>query len=82
MAKKRRSITISQKANDKAEKKAEKEGRNFSNWIEQKEEEANEKLIAAAPELLEVLLELRNGDYNLTGAIGRDIEQAIKKATT
>jgi len=35
MAKKRRSITISQEANDKAEKKAEKEGRNFSNWIEQ-----------------------------------------------
>jgi hypothetical protein len=35
MAKIRRSITISQKAHDKAEKKAEKEGRNFSNWIEQ-----------------------------------------------
>ena len=35
MTKKRRSITISQEANTKAEKKAKKEGRNFSNWKEQ-----------------------------------------------
>jgi hypothetical protein len=48
------------------------------------EQEANAKLIAAAPDLLETLYEIQkqfNENGNMTGHLWSKCEQAIKKAT-
>lgn len=42
---------------------------------------ANAKLIAAAPELLELLIKISNGDGFIFGKMRNDINDLIKKAT-
>ena len=46
-----------------------------------KELEANASLIASAPEMLDVLLDLRDGEYHLYGEAWAQIDRVIKKAT-
>ena len=57
----------------------------MSNWMDEKEMEANAKLIAAAPELLEALIALVNGclsDSESDKVVSlRKAKQKIKKAT-
>lgn len=48
--------------------------------IDNEEAKANAQLISAAPELLKLCQELYNGDYGLSGAIARDLNDVINKA--
>lgn len=50
-------------------------------WMSESEMEANAKLIAAAPELLEALLNIENDDNRIPANIWEVRNQAIKKAT-
>lgn len=43
--------------------------------------EQHARLLASAPEMLSVLLDLRDGDYNLYGEAWAKIDRVIKKAT-
>ena len=43
--------------------------------------EQHARLLASAPEMLAVLLDLRDGDYNLYGEAWAQIDRVIKKAT-
>ena len=43
--------------------------------------EQHARLLASAPEMLSVLLDLRDGDYHLYGEAWSQIDRVIKKAT-
>ena len=53
----------------------------MSNWMDKKEMEANAKLIAAAPEMIDVLSTIENDNFEIPDWLWRRIKDVIKKAT-
>ena len=53
----------------------------MSNWMDKKEMEANAKLIAAAPEMIDILSTIENDNGGIPDWLWKRIKDVIKKAT-